>query len=413
MDNKIPSALILYHFFYPDDVVSSRHFSDFAQELVKRGWKVTVLTSNRYCRYPEKKIDCKRETWEGVQIVRTFRPPWNQANNYLRLANSLWLMIGWGFRLCTLPRADTIIIGTDPQFAALMFPFLRFMKRAKILVHWCYDLYPEAIVADNSNRSGKLYTKGLKFLMKQAYKSIDILVDIGACMRKLLNAYNHKAQSATLVPWALAEPHNVKEPDMAIRKELFGDAKLALLYSGNMGKAHEFMLFLKLARAVYKKNPHIVFCFACRGNMAMEIEKAVSSSDQNIRFASFTEESDLEKRLGSADIHMLSLKPEWNGVVVPSKFFGSLASGRAVLYAGSEDSDIGEWIKEFKVGMILTENNIDHIADQLLQIVNDNRQLEEWQNNAYNAGQIFSKKNIMDQWDNLLRDRLNNEKIQN
>jgi hypothetical protein len=44
------SALVIYHFFYPDDAVSARHFSDFAEELVKRGWKITVLTSIRYCR---------------------------------------------------------------------------------------------------------------------------------------------------------------------------------------------------------------------------------------------------------------------------------------------------------------------------------------------------------------------------
>jgi colanic acid biosynthesis glycosyl transferase WcaI len=53
MDKK-KHALIFYHYFYPDDVISARHFADFAEELFKRGWHVSVLTSNRGCR---KKID--------------------------------------------------------------------------------------------------------------------------------------------------------------------------------------------------------------------------------------------------------------------------------------------------------------------------------------------------------------------
>ena len=37
-----PDVFILYHFFHPDDVVSARHFSQFAEELVNRNWQVTA-----------------------------------------------------------------------------------------------------------------------------------------------------------------------------------------------------------------------------------------------------------------------------------------------------------------------------------------------------------------------------------
>lgn len=57
---KKPSVLLAYHFYAPDDVVSAVHYTQFAEELAKRDWDVTVLTSNRYCRYPEKKIALKR-----------------------------------------------------------------------------------------------------------------------------------------------------------------------------------------------------------------------------------------------------------------------------------------------------------------------------------------------------------------
>ena len=77
-----------------------------------------------------------------------------------------------------------------------------------------------------------------------------------------------------------------------------------------------------------------------------------------MRFAGFAPESELEKRLAAADIHLVSLRPEWTGVVVPSKFFGSLAAGRPVVFAGGPDSAIARWIHEFGVGWVLTTDNV-------------------------------------------------------
>jgi hypothetical protein len=36
----MPNCVILYHYYYPDDVVSARHFTDFAEGLSASGWDV-------------------------------------------------------------------------------------------------------------------------------------------------------------------------------------------------------------------------------------------------------------------------------------------------------------------------------------------------------------------------------------
>ncbi len=185
-----PTITILYHFFYPDDVVSARHFSDFAEELVKRGWKVTVLTSNRYCRYQNRKIPLKDEDWKGIRIIRVNRPAWNQSSYFTRSLNSLWMMLGWVLKLLKFPPSDVVITGSDPQFSQLLFPILKFLKRQKYLVYWCYDLYPEAVIADNVNGVVKWIAKKMKILIRQCYKSLDLIVDLGSCMRNRFNEYN-------------------------------------------------------------------------------------------------------------------------------------------------------------------------------------------------------------------------------
>jgi glycosyltransferase involved in cell wall biosynthesis len=188
---------------------------------------------------------------------------------------------------------------------------------------------------------------------------------------------------------------------------MFGDADLALLYSGNMGKAHDFMPFLHLARMLNRINPRIIFCFACRGNRVAELKQAITPRDTNVRFVPFAEESQLGKQLGAADIHLLSLRPEWQGVVVPSKFFGSLAVGKPVIYAGPADSSIAAWVQEMDLGLVLSQHNFKDVAERILDIAKDPHVLASWQKNAVDAYQHhFAKKIVMDTWNAVLRDEL-------
>jgi colanic acid biosynthesis glycosyl transferase WcaI len=409
-NRRAPSVILIYHFFHPDDVVSARHYSDFAAELAIRGWDVTVLTSNRYCRYPKEKITVKEEDWNGVHIIRVPRMGWNQAHDVLRIGNALWMMIGWLIRLRRLPRADVIVLGSDPQFSQLLFPAIKALIRPKALVYWCFDLFPEAILADGASVPARLLARAIQPIMKRTYQSVDLMVDLGLCMRRRLDAHNHRAKRETLTPWALVEAERPEPPDPATRHAMFGDADLALLYSGNMGKAHDFMPFLHLARVLNRINPRIVFCFACRGNRAGELRAAITARDTNVRLAPFAEESELEQRLNAADVHLLSLRPEWAGIVVPSKFFGSLAVGKPVIYAGPEFSSIAEWVREFNVGLILTQPNFKRVVQEILKIAQNPHMLGSWQENALQTYRDhFSKNTVMDAWNAALHEALNHD----
>ncbi|MBI4699224.1 MAG: hypothetical protein HY758_10070 [Nitrospirae bacterium] len=278
--------------------------------MVKRGWNVKVLTSNRFCRYPQKKIEVREAVWNGINIIRSGRPGWNQANKYLRIANSFWIMIAWSFKMLRMPQADVVIVGSDPQFSQFLLPVLHKFRKQRFLCYWCYDLYPEAIIADGAKGLTKWFAEKIKIFVNKCYRNLDLLVDIGPCMQKRLKNYKHTAIVETLTPWALVEPQQIGLANPEVRYKLFGDAELALLYSGNMGKAHDYNLFLQLARMVYRANPKIIFCFSCRGNRFDELKKAIKYDDYNIRVVPFSYETELEERLIAADLHLLSLRPE-------------------------------------------------------------------------------------------------------
>jgi glycosyltransferase involved in cell wall biosynthesis len=239
-------------------------------------------------------------------------------------------------------------------------------------------------------------------VLRRAYAACDLIADLGPCMRARLAAYGHGARAVTLVPWALSEPAAVSRPDAAVRAKLFGDAKLAVLYSGNFGRAHSYEEFLALARRL--RGTGVRFCFAVRGNRADELRRAVRPDDDNVSFAEFIPEAELERHLAAADVHLASLRPDWTGVVVPSKFFGSLAAGRPVLFAGSPDASIARWVRELGVGWVLDPADLDATGGALRRLAGDAGELQRLQQHCHRVyAERFSRRHVMDGWDRELR----------
>lgn len=339
-----------------------------------------------------------------MKVRRAWRPAFTQATNRGRLLNAIWMGIAWAKTACTERRRgrEVMVIGTDPVLGVLTALSWRTIRRRSRIIHWCHDLYPEAPIAEGMVRESSLAIRVLRRLLAAAYRRCDLLADLGACMRKRLERYDAPAKLVTLTPWSLIEPSGPVEMDPLVRRELFGNARLGLLYSGNFGRAHSFGEFLNLARTV--RDDSIRFCFAGRGNRMDEMKQAVKAEDTNVTFAGFAPESELEKRLGACDLHLVSLRPEWTGTVVPSKFFGALASGRGVIFAGSPDSAIAQWIKAFGVGWILTNETLPQVAAELRRLAANPAELTALRTRCHAVYQShFSRNRQLDLWDEEMR----------
>jgi colanic acid biosynthesis glycosyl transferase WcaI len=452
-------TILLYHFFHPDDVISARLFSDIAEELGSRGKRVLAMPSVRSC-HDGAAAYAKLEDWNGVEIHRVWRPDWKQGSNRGRVGNTIAMLVGWTWRALWTRRSkhETVVIGTDPPLGVLVaIPWRLFRPRARI-IHWCHDLYPHAAIAEGIVRPDSVFVRLLNALLRVAYRRCDAIVDLGACMRTELRVARGEkrdeeketedALHLTVTPWALVEPGSVLEADARVRGELFGDAKLGLLYSGNLGRAHIYRPFLELARRV--SGDSIAFCYAGRGPRMDELRNELhkpspsppaplpgvpgrgesnystarqdskvqqdssaqeDSSDRQaesgglkIRFAGFASEEELGKRLGAADVHMVSLAPNWTGAVVPSKFFGALAVGRPVLFAGSPESAIARWIEEFNVGWVLDDDaSVERVAGELRAFAADPSRVQAMRQHCHDVyRREFSKAVQMEKWRRIL-----------
>jgi glycosyltransferase involved in cell wall biosynthesis len=309
-------------------------------------------------------------------------------------------------------RASQLVIGTDPVLSILVALPWKLVRPRTRIAHWCFDLYPEAAIADGLIAENGLIAKTLILLLKAAYRRCDLVADLGPCMKACLTNYLGAQQSATTVPvWAIVEPSARVSADKSERRSLFGEAKLALLYSGNFGKAHSYEEIFDVARAFSSSEAR--FVFSARGNRLGELIQAIKTGPKNVSLAEFATIEALEKRLTAADIHIVTLRSEWTGAVVPSKFFGAIAMGRPVLFIGSASSAIARWVKEFDIGWVLDTGQlldnsyhvqIGRIVRELKELAEDRAQLEMLFNHCHGVYQAnFSRSRILDQWHQELK----------
>ena len=398
---RAPRLLLFYHYVHPDDVVSARLFSDLAREQQRRGWEVTLLGSSRIHLDPRARL-ARSEDWGGVRIERVYRPAWSQRNPLARLVNSAFVIPGWLLRVARLGEFDAAIVGSDPSFAALVAPGLRRLRPRSKLVHWCFDVFPDAGEAEWAG--ARLFGPAARLAMGVAYRSCDAVVDLGPCMRRRLEACGGHPRRVTLTPWALVEPERPAEPDPVVRREMFGGASVGLLYAGSLSRSHDGQALLALARACRARaGDDVAFCFAGTGTSFDGLRASVGAEDTNVRLLGFADESRLLPRLSAADFHLASLRPDFTGIVVPSKFFASLAVGRPVLFAGRRDAAIARWIEEEDVGLVCDEGGTETTAGRLAALRGEPGRLDEWRERSFAAyRRRFSRKVVNDRWAELL-----------
>jgi glycosyltransferase involved in cell wall biosynthesis len=274
-------------------------------------------------------------------------------------------------------------------------------------------LYPEAAIADGMLNEGGLFHRCLRRLLRPAYAACDLIADLGPCMRSRLQTYVPLANFVTLTPWALAEPERPLEVDQAERALVFGDTELALMYSGSFGRAHSYAEILELMATL--RGHSIKLAFSVRGNREQMLREAVANSDVNVSFCGFASTERLAARLSAADIHVVSLHPEWTGTVVPSKFFGAIAAGRPVLFAGSPNSAVAKWIQEYQLGWVLTAHNVQEVSANMLAYACSPGQQKEMRQHCFNVYRShFSREQVIDGFDrellNLLPEEVRAEK---
>ena len=71
------------------------------------------------------------------------------------------------------------------------------------------------------------------------------------------------------------------------------------------------------------------------------------------------------------DVHWISLRPEVEGLIVPSKVYGIAAAGRPVIAICAKNGEISKMVEQYQCGVVVEPGNVGALVDSILQLSND------------------------------------------
>jgi len=219
----------------------------------------------------------------------------------------------------------------------LYFAFaLKFLRRAR-LIYRITDFYPEAIIAHLGRKPFllRVLERTTWFLRRR----VDCFEVLGLDQTDLLRCGGipddriRVARDSAPVPITGRESPAPRPPTLTGRK--------VLLYSGNYGVAHDVETVIDgLVQHHRTGSGRFGLWLNATGQNADLIEQRLKALAIPVARTAPVPLVDLPALLAAADVHLIALRTEFSGIVLPSKVYACIQSKRPILFVGPTTSDV-------------------------------------------------------------------------
>lgn len=349
------TLLVLSQVYRPDPASVGQHMADAAAAMVKRGWRVVVITANRGYDDPRVRYPA-RETLDGVDIRRLPFASFGKRSLVIRLLGGLSFVGQAIVRSLLLRRIHAILVSTSPPMASVAALAVGWLHGAPIK-YWVMDLNPDQAIALGMARAGSVPVRLFEWLNARILsRAADVIVLDRFMADRVARKLDVRHKLAIVPPW----PHEdhlgpVAHADNPFRREEGLNGKFVVMYSGNHGPSNPISTVLRAAVRL-RDDPRILFLFVGGGVGKREVE-AVESP--NIRSLPYQPLARLRYSLSAADVHLVTLGDAVVGIVHPCKVYGAMAVARPVVLVGPDESHIGDILREGQVGWQIAHGDVD------------------------------------------------------
>jgi len=342
--------LLLNQCFRPDVVSTAQYLTDLATALTERGHSVTVLAGRRGYDNPELRFS-KRETWNGVHIIRLSTLGLGKKGRLGRALDFASFFVSCVLRLALLPRFDVVIALTSPPLISWLGAMFVRIKGGR-LVFWVMDLNPDEAIAAGWLKRKSIAARVLEwFLWSSMHHSAKIVVLDRFVKQRVLEKGISEAKISIIPPWSNDGSH-----DEAVRYDEQGrnsfrnrhglNGKYVVMYSGNHSPCHPLNSLLEAA-AKLREREDIAFCFVGGGSEQDKVRGfARVNRLQNILCLPYQPLQDLSASLSAADLHVVVMGDAFAGILHPCKVYNILAVGCPFLYIGPNQSHITDLLSQ-------------------------------------------------------------------
>ncbi len=362
------SILFLSHYFWPEEMATSVLLSGIAFKLKQAEYMVDGL-AGQPAYLLVKKLLPKMVEHNGVCIKRVWSTKLNKNTTIGRIINTASFTLSALFNLLFRRQADVLITVTNPPlllWVACVNNLIRGTKYVLII----HDVYPDVAVKLGKIKEGSMIEKLWKKLNRFSYARASKIVVLGSCMKAVIDAEiskHHQEKIEVIENWAdgnFIKPYPRENHPQLIEWGL--NDKFVVQYSGNLGLFHDFETMLGAAK-ILKDNKKVHFLFIGEGGQLPNIQHVIDKHKlKNITLKPFQPFEKLPLTLTACDLALISLKEEITGLCVPSKLYGVLASGKAVISIADKKTETSREIIKNDCGENVYPGDCKQLAEKIL-----------------------------------------------
>lgn len=366
--------------------------SDLAFHLASCGWETCVITSRH--RYDDASAGlAAHERVHGVEVHRVWTAQFGRSSlpgraiDYVTFHAAAFLAL-----LRTLRRGDIVVALTDPPMISVVAAAAAAIRRAH-LVNWVHDLFPE--VAEALGLRVLALTRPIRnWSLRRAAVNVALSESMAERIRsKGANAVvRHNWADPSLAPMAAG--------DSSFRKVHGPAVRVVVEYSGNLGRAHDVRT---LADALATPIADDIEAWFIGGGAGARELRSTLHEDAAVRFFDYQPRETLADSLAAGDIHLVSLLPAAEGLVVPSKIYGILAAGRPIIYVGAVDGEVARFITDTGIGVAVPSGDANGLREAIARLAADPATRAQMGQNALTAHhREFSAERALAHWETIL-----------
>jgi len=388
--------------YWPDLGATGQLLTELAEDLVRaHGWDVTVVAG-----YPlRSNAKLPASEWRnGVHIVRAAGSTLDPKQFFGRATNYLTYFASAAFNGLRIRKPDVVVAMTDPPIIGLA-ALAAARKSGVPFVFLCEDIFPEVATLLEDFHSGTVndaLTQVNRFLVRKARR----IIALGDTMKRRLveGKGADPAKVSVIHNWAdcSAVAPGPRDNPFARRHGLVD--KFVALHAGNIGLSQELEIVLHAAEQL-RDRPDIVFVFVGDGAKKKDLQDIAERRDlRNVMFLPYQPREEMDQSYATADVSLISLKRGLAGVIVPSKVYNVLASGRPCVAAVEEDCEVADIIRRANCGYVVGPGDASALRARVVELADNREQAAAMGTRARDAALEFDRPRQVAAYDGLLRE---------
>lgn len=368
-ESRARRLIFCNRFVHPDSAATSQLLADVSFDLALQGFDVTLLGARIDYLHAEQGSSTE-EVVNGVRIVRVPSSRFGRGRLSGRVLDYLSYL--WGaaaYLRRRVRRGDTVVFMTDPPMMSVFLGGAVRRRNAR-QVNWVQDLFPEVAEAVLGRGWRALLRLGSRWVRDRSLRAASLNVVISRGMAQRLQERGVDAERIRVIcNWADdTSIRPLEAQENSLRRSLGLADSFVVGYSGNLGRAHDWLTLLKTAEALRAAERIRFVLFGDGWGMRQLKQEVLRRGLSNVEFHSYQDRERLRESLTLPDVHWMTLLPALERLILPSKLYGVLAAGRPGIFVGDTQGEVAATLREHACGWSFAPGASREVAEKLLQL---------------------------------------------